>query len=157
MIVDARESVKIPDGVDFETAAPMACAGYTVYRAILQAGIKSGGTETLAIVGAGGGLGHLGCQFARVLGIRVVGIDAKDEGLKLAKESGANIVLDARKPQEQVAKEVHDATDGKGVDATVNLSDHEHAAALSCAITKLHGTMVQIAQVSCPQFYQWEL
>ena len=66
-------------------------------------------------------------------------------------------MLDARKPQEQVAKEVHDATDGKGVDATFNLSDHEHAAVLSCAITKLHGTMVQIAQLICPQFYQWGL
>lgn len=35
-----------------------------------------------------------------------------------------------------------------GVDATVNVSDAENAAALSCAITKMHGTVIQIAQVS---------
>ncbi len=63
MIVDGRESSKIPDEVSFETAAPLACAGCTIWRGILQTELKKG--ETVAIVGAGGGLGHLGCQFAK--------------------------------------------------------------------------------------------
>ena len=146
MLVDGRESSKLPDKVSFETAAPMACAGITIWGGILRADLKAG--ETIGLVGAGGGLGHLGCQFARAKGLQVVGIDAREEGLTLAKESGANVVIDARMGKEQVVEEVKRVTDGKGVDATVNLSDADEAAALACAVTKMHGLMVQIAQVS---------
>lgn len=144
MIADARESSKVPDKVSFETAAPLACAGVTVWRGVLQAELKAG--ETIALVGAGGGLGHLGCQFARALGLQVIGIDARDEGLELAKASGANVVIDARQGKEKVVGEVQKVTNGMGADATVNVSDNVEAAALACAVTKMHGTMVQIAQ-----------
>lgn len=53
MIADARESSKVPDRVSFETAAPLACAGVTVWRGVLQVDLKAG--ETVALVGAGGG------------------------------------------------------------------------------------------------------
>lgn len=146
VVVDGRESCVIPEKVSFETAAPLACAGCTVFRGILQTELKKG--ETVALVGAGGGLGHLGCQFAKVMGLVVVGIDARDEGMALAKESGADVVVDARQEKEKVVEEVKKVTNGMGVDATVNVSDAENAAALSCAITKMHGTVIQIAQVS---------
>ena len=146
MIVDGRESVKLPDKVDFETAAPLACAGVTVWRGVLQAGLNKG--ETICIVGAGGGLGHLGVQFARALGLVVVGVEARGEGLELAKRCGADVVVDARKPKEEVIKSVQKVTQGAGADATVNVSDDESAAGLACAVTKMHGTMVQIAQPS---------
>ena len=102
--------------------------------------------ETIALVGAGGGLGHLGCQFARALGLQVIGIDTRDEGLKLAKDSGANVIIDARQGKEKVVEEVQRVTNGMGADATVNVSDNAEAAGLSCAVTKMHGTMIQIAQ-----------
>lgn len=148
MVVDGRESCILPDKVSFETAAPLACAGCTVWRGVLQANLKKG--EMIALVGAGGGLGHLGCQFAKALGLVVVAIDARDEGLALAKENGADVVVDARQDKEKVVEEVMKVTNGMGVDATVNVSDAEGAAALSCAVTKMHGTMIQIAQVSHP-------
>lgn len=135
MIVDARESPRIPDEVPFETAAPLACAGCTVWRGILQTELKKG--ETVAIVGAGGGLGHLGCQFAKALGLMVVGIDAREEGLALARDSGADIVIDARQEKEKVVGEVMRFTNGVGADATVNVSDNDQAAALACAVTKM--------------------
>ncbi len=117
MIADARESSKVPDRVSFETAAPLACAGVTVWRGVLQVDLKAG--KTVALVGAGGGLGHLGCQFARALGLQVVGIDARDEGLELAKASGANVVIDARQGKDKVIEEVQKVTNGMGADATV--------------------------------------
>lgn len=144
-VVDGRESCIIPDQVSFETAAPLACAGCTIFRGILQTELKRG--ETVALVGAGGGLGHLGCQFAKALGFVVVGIDARDEGITLAKESGADVVVDARQGKEKVITEVQKITNGMGVDATVNISDSPGAAGLACAITKMHGSMIQIAQV----------
>ncbi|KAI4119201.1 MAG: hypothetical protein LQ345_000852 [Seirophora villosa] len=144
MVVDARESSRIPEGVSYETAAPLACAGTTIWGGLVRAGLKAG--ETVALVGAGGGLGHLGCQFAKAMGLQVVGIDARDEGLDLAKTSGAQIVIDARGGKEKVVEEVRKVTNGLGVDSALTISDAPDAAALACAITKMHGTMVQIAQ-----------
>ena len=142
--VDSRTAAKLPDKVSFETAAPLACAGITVWRGVLQANLKKG--EWLAIVGSGGGLGHLGIQFAKALGLNVIGVDARDEGLELSKKIGADVVVDARKGDATTSKEVQEATSGEGADATVNVSDAMSAAATACAVTKRHGLMVQIAQ-----------
>ncbi|KAK7547639.1 chaperonin 10-like protein [Phyllosticta citricarpa] len=151
--IDARTAAKLPDAVTFGTAAPLACAGCTIFRAIKQAGVKKG--EWLGLVGAGGGLGHLGIQFAKALGVKVLGVDARDEGLALARKTGADVVLDARKGKEAVVEAAQQATGGEGVHATVNISEASSAAATSCAITRRHGLMVQIAQpdqVSVPFF-----
>jgi len=145
VVVDSRSAARLPDAVSFETAAPLACAGCTVWRSILQADLVKG--EWIALVGSGGGLGHLGVQFAKALGLNVVGVDARDEALELTKEAGADVVVDARKGKEHVVAEVQRVTAGKGADATVTISDAESAAALACAVTKMHGVMVQVAQV----------
>ena len=58
VVVDARISCHIPENVSFASAAPLACAGCTIYRAIEETHAQKGGW--IAIVGAGGGLGHLG-------------------------------------------------------------------------------------------------
>lgn len=144
--IDSRWAAKLPDKVSFETAAPLACAGCTVYKGVVLAGLKGG--EWIALVGSGGGLGHLGVQFAKALGLKVVGVDARDEGLELTRKGGADLVVDARKGDEAVVQEVQRVTNGVGVAATVNISDAKTAAATSCAITRMHGTVVQVAQVS---------
>ncbi|KAH3916278.1 hypothetical protein HBH56_071090 [Parastagonospora nodorum] len=142
--IDATQAAKLPDKVTFETAAPLACAGCTVYRGVVLSGVKKG--EWLAIVGSGGGLGHLGVQFAKALGMNVIGVDARDEGLELTRKGGANMAVDARKGHENVVKEVHKVTNNEGVTCTLNVSDAEKAMATACAITKMHGTVIQIAQ-----------
>ncbi|KAI1427960.1 GroES-like protein [Xylaria sp. FL1777] len=142
VITDARMTTKLPDSVTFLSAAPLACAGRTIYRAVLQTELRSG--QWVAIVGSGGGLGHLGIQFARAMGLKVVGIDARDAGLALSKECGADVVVDARRQKADVVKEVQAATDGKGVDSAIVLA--EHAEALAAAVTRMHGTVVQVAQ-----------
>lgn len=76
----------------------------------------------------------------------MIGIDARDEGLALSKEYGADIVIDIRKDLDAAVKEVHAVTNGHGVDSTIGLSDHPTAAATACAITRFHGVLVQIAQ-----------
>lgn len=145
--IDATTSTKLPDQVSFTTAAPMACAGCTIYRGVLTAGLKKG--EWLAIVGSGGGLGHVGIKFAKHFGLNVMGIDARDEGLALTNEAAADVVLDARLGQDHVVQSVQQLTSGKGADATINVSDAKTATALACAITKMHGTVVQLAAQVC--------
>jgi len=129
------------------------CAGRTAYRGVVQSKVPKGGW--LALVGSGGGLGHLGIQFAKALGMKVIGIDARDEGLELSKSAGADLVVDARKGKDEVVKEVQQATDGVGCYATVNISEGRTAADIACAVTMMHGRMVQIAQVSHFQLLMW--
>ncbi|EXJ60750.1 hypothetical protein A1O7_04903 [Cladophialophora yegresii CBS 114405] len=143
-VVDSRVSCHIPDEVSFASAAPLACAGCTIYRAIIVAEVPEGGW--LGIVGAGGGLGHLGIQFAQARGLNVVAVDARDEGLELCKKAGAKHIFDARESKAKVVEQVRKLTDGLGVHASVNVSEHETSADMACAITRMHGTMVQTAQ-----------
>lgn len=143
--VDSRSTTPLPDKVSFVSAAPLACAGRTVWRSVLQADLKAG--QWLAIVGSSGGLGHLGIQFAKkAKGLKVVAIDARDEGLQLSTECGADLVVDVRKGKAEVVAEVQRATDGQGADAAIVLADRDDAAAIGCAIAKMHGTLVQVAQ-----------
>lgn len=143
-VTDARTSCKIPDDVSFAAAAPLACAGVTIYRAIITSGVKKG--DWLAIVGAGGGLGHLGIQFAMAKGINLIAVDARDAGIELCKSAGAKHIMDAREGTEKVVKKIQDLTGGLGVHSAVNVSEHESSAPLACAITRMHGLMVQVAQ-----------
>lgn len=82
----------------------MLCAGVTVYSALRKSGAESG--NTIAILGAGGGLGHLATQIAsRGMGLRVIGIDAGSKK-EIALECGAEIFLDHAKDkvEEEVLK-----------------------------------------------------
>lgn len=88
----AGHAVKIPDMLSAVEAAPLFCAGVTVYRALKQARISAG--QRLAIFGIGG-LGHLAVQFARTLGAEVTAIDVADEKLQLAETLGAANCLNA--------------------------------------------------------------
>lgn len=144
LVADSTFSAKVPDELSLVSAAPLACAGITILGGIIRAEVPESGW--LAIVGSGGGLGHLGIQMARVKGINVIGVDARDEGIALSIEAGCEHVFDARKGKEEVAREVQALTNGLGVEAAINVSDHETAAALSCAVTRMHGRMIQIAQ-----------
>ncbi|KIW76371.1 hypothetical protein Z517_11117 [Fonsecaea pedrosoi CBS 271.37] len=164
-VVDARSSCKVPDEVGFLTAAPLACAGVTVYRALKVSGVVEqqrqespagdgkgeegggGGARWIGIVGAGGGLGHFAVQFAKAAGLTVVAVEARDEALAIARKYGADHVLDARAGSEKVLAQVRAITpDGAGVDATINVSDHASSAALAASMTRSHGTVVQAAQ-----------
>ena len=88
----ATHALKIPDGLSALEAAPLFCAGLTVYRALKGAGIVPG--QRLAVFGIGG-LGHLAVQFGRALGAEVTAIDISEEKLELARSFGASETLNA--------------------------------------------------------------
>jgi len=88
----ASHALRIPDGLDAVEAAPLFCAGVTVYRALKQAKVSPG--QKLAVFGVGG-LGHLAVQIAREMGTDVTAVDISDEKLALAKSLGASAVLNA--------------------------------------------------------------
>ena len=82
----------LPDGLDFEPAAPILCAGVTVYKGLKETDAKPG--ETVVISGIGG-LGHVAVQYAKAMGLEVIAVDISDEKLSLARRMGADAVVNA--------------------------------------------------------------
>src|SRR5271156_2682766 len=96
----ASHALKIPDNLSFVDAAPLFCAGVTVYRALHRAKIRPG--QRLAIFGIGG-LGQLAIQIGTELGAIVTAIDISTEKLSYARALGASATLNA--PTDKVVKE----------------------------------------------------
>jgi propanol-preferring alcohol dehydrogenase len=88
----ASHATKIPHNLSSVDAAPLFCAGVTVYRALHQADIQSG--QRLAVFGVGG-LGHLAVQIAKEMGATVTAVDVSDEKLAHARTLGASATLNA--------------------------------------------------------------
>ncbi|KAJ4187914.1 hypothetical protein NW767_008874 [Fusarium falciforme] len=110
--------VHLPDAVSFEQAAPLMCAGATVWHAINQAELQKG--QSVAIIGVGG-LGVLGVQFAKAQGYRVVAVDKHEIGLKLASEVPAHLKPDliVNFDDEVTVQKISDFTDGLGLNAVI--------------------------------------
>ena len=94
---------RIPGGLGAAAAAPILCAGVTVYKGLKETEARPG--QSVAIVGIGG-LGHLAVQYARAMGMHVIAVDIADEKLDLARESGAGVTINAAlsDPVEEVQK-----------------------------------------------------
>ena len=83
----ASHVLRIPNGLSSTEAAPLFCAGVTVYRALKRAKVSSG--QRLAVFGIGG-LGHIAVQIGRALGAEIAAIDISEEKLALANSLGAS-------------------------------------------------------------------
>ena len=107
LIGDPDYVAHIPTGLDPKQAAPLICAGITTYKGIKETEAEPG--EWIVISGAGG-LGHLGIQYAKAMGLQVCAVDIDDGKLALAKKVGADFVVNAKHgdPAEAVKK----GTDG---------------------------------------------
>ena len=68
---------RIPDSLSFAQASPILCAGVTTYKALKETEVKPG--QWVAILGACGGLGHVGVQYARAMGMKVCAVDFGEE------------------------------------------------------------------------------
>lgn len=135
----------IPDGLESEQAAPMLCAGVTVYSALKRSNARPG--QWVVISGAGGGLGHLAVQLAsRGMGLRVIGVDHGSKA-QLVKESGAEHFVDVTQfptddKGEAIAAHVQSLTDGLGAHAVIVCTSSNAAYAQSMRFLRFNGTMV---------------
>ncbi|GAK64281.1 mannitol-1-phosphate dehydrogenase [Moesziomyces antarcticus] len=112
----ARYLTKIPDALPLDQAAPILCAGVTIYRALKEAHLQPG--NWVVIPGSGGGLGHLGVQYARNAGLRVIGIDTGDDKKKMSLELGCEVFVDFKSTSD-VPSAIKEATGGAGAHAAV--------------------------------------
>jgi alcohol dehydrogenase len=92
VVVPATALARIPDGLSFAEAAPLGCAGVTVFNGLRSTKAKAG--DLVAVLGVGG-LGHLGVQFARAMGFETVAIARGAGKAADAKELGAHHYVDS--------------------------------------------------------------
>jgi len=92
VLADPNYVGHLPNGLDFSPAAPILCAGVTVYKGLKETDLRPG--QTVAIVGVGG-LGHLAVQYAKAMGYHVIAVDISDDKLSLARKLGADMVVNA--------------------------------------------------------------
>ncbi|HLW85018.1 MAG TPA: alcohol dehydrogenase [Candidatus Sulfotelmatobacter sp.] len=91
MVAPAEAVAAMPDDLAAAEAAPLLCAGITVFNALRSSGARGG---DLAAVQGIGGLGHLGIQYARQMGFRTVAIGRGSDKKPLAKKLGAHEYID---------------------------------------------------------------
>ncbi|KAG7086267.1 hypothetical protein E1B28_002234 [Marasmius oreades] len=131
----------IPDNLDGAEAAPLLCAGLTIYRALKETKAKAG--QWVAITGAGGGLGHLGVQFAVVQGLRVIAIDTGAEKKELCMKLGAERWVDFKETKDLV-QDVIQAADGVGPHAAVVAVGHPQPFNSALRYLRTTGTLVAV-------------
>jgi D-arabinose 1-dehydrogenase-like Zn-dependent alcohol dehydrogenase len=91
MVAPAEAVAAIPDDLASADAAPLLCAGITVFNALRNSGARSG--DLVAVQGIGG-LGHLGIQYARQMGFRTFAIGRGNDKEELARKLGAAHYVD---------------------------------------------------------------
>jgi D-arabinose 1-dehydrogenase-like Zn-dependent alcohol dehydrogenase len=91
MVAPAEAVAAMPDDLPADEAAPLLCAGITVFNALRNSGARVG--ELVAVQGIGG-LGHLGIQYASRMGFRTVAIGRGKDKQALAEKLGAHEYLD---------------------------------------------------------------
>lgn len=116
--VPARQLYKLPDTFDFHKAAAAALVYQTAWHSLVTRGKVQVG-ETVAIVGAGGGVNSASIQIAKYLGARVIVIGSSPQKLERAEALGAEILID-RSSEEDWSKAVFRVTEKRGVDVIVD-------------------------------------
>ncbi|WP_137824585.1 NAD(P)-dependent alcohol dehydrogenase [Brevibacterium sp. 2SA] len=95
VVVNERFVLRIPDGLDFDVAAPLLCAGITTYAPLNRWGAgekKAGAPKKVAVLGLGG-LGHMGVQIAAAMGAEVTVLSRSRKKEQLAIDLGAERML----------------------------------------------------------------
>jgi NADPH:quinone reductase len=145
-IVPADRLVKLPDYIDDRTAAAIMLKGLTVQYLLRQTYPLKGG-ETIVFHAAAGGVGLIACQWARALGVTMIGTVGSDEKAALAREHGcAHTIVYTR---ENFVERVKEITGGKGVPVVYDgIGKDTFPASLDCLAPR--GMFVSYGNASGP-------
>ncbi|KAL5640179.1 hypothetical protein ACGC1H_007450 [Rhizoctonia solani] len=93
VVSHATHITPIPESLPLYAAAPILCAGISVYGALKQSNTAPG--DIVVVTGAGGGLGHLAIQYAiNAFNLRVIAVDTGDNKRELCLKLGAEVFID---------------------------------------------------------------
>jgi propanol-preferring alcohol dehydrogenase len=137
VLADPKFVGRLPDRLSFAAAAPVLCAGVTVYKGLKETEVKPG--EWVVISGIGG-LGHMAVQYAKAMGMHVAAVDIAEDKLALAKALGAELVVNAalENPAEKIMKEI------KGAHGVLVTAVSRTAFAQGVAMLRRRGTMALV-------------
>ncbi|CAI5757491.1 unnamed protein product [Candida verbasci] len=139
--VDFRQAAHIPKDANHAELSPILCGGLTSYSGIKNLNLKPG--QWITIVGAGGGLGSLGLQYAKqAFKLKVLGIDQGDK-FDFVKSLGADAYIDYTK-ESNVAEKVKEITNG-GSHGVLNVSGSQTAINQSFIYARKMGKVALIA------------
>jgi putative PIG3 family NAD(P)H quinone oxidoreductase len=120
VVVHEREALPIPEGLDFIQAAALPEVYFTAFDAlVLQGGLRMG--ETVLVHAVASGVGTAAAQLCRALGARVVGTSRSADKLARVRQWGVGhtVLVDSTPPR--FAREVMEATEGRGADVVLDL------------------------------------
>jgi len=141
-IAKGAHVAKIPKDVPLDEIAPILCAGITVYKGLKESGAKPG--QTVAIVGAGGGLGSLAQQYAKAMGLYTIAIDSGAEKEASCKKLGSYAFVDFAKSKDVVADVKAATEDGQGPHAVLLLAVTERPFQQAAEYVRPRGTVICI-------------
>jgi NADPH2:quinone reductase len=145
-VMPAAILIKLPEQIDFDTAAAMMLQGLTV-QCLFRRTYRLQGGETILFHAAAGGIGLIACQWARALGVTMIGTVGSDEKAELAKAHGCVHTINYNK--ENFVERVKDITQGKGVPVVYDsIGKDTFIKSLDC-LSPL-GTMVSFGNASGP-------
>ncbi len=145
-LIPAKFLVKLPDAISFQTAAAMTLQGMTVQYLLRQTyHVKEG--DTILFHAAAGGIGSIASQWARALGVKMIGTVGSDEKAVLAKANGCAYVINYN--TENFVERVKDITGGKGVPVVYDsIGKDTFKGSLDCLAPR--GLMVSFGNASGP-------
>ncbi|MGQ7247738.1 NADPH:quinone reductase [Halomonas sp. V046] len=142
----ADKVVVLPEGISCETAAGAMLKGLTV-QYLLRQTYPLQGDETILFHAAAGGVGSIACQWAKALGVKVIGTVSSEEKAELAKRNGAWATIDYTR--EDVVERVRELTGGEMVDVVYDsVGKDTWETSLDCL--KKRGLMVSFGNASGP-------
>lgn len=145
-VMPAASLVKLPDDIDYETAAAMMLQGLTVQYLFHRTFPLKGG-ETILFHAAAGGVGLIACQWAKAIGVNMIGTVGSDEKAALAKAHGCMHTINYNK--EDFLARVKEITNGQGVPVVYDsIGADTFTKSLDC-LSPL-GTMVSFGSASGP-------
>lgn len=142
----ADKLVKLPEGIDDQTAAAAMLKGLTAWYLLYRSyAVKPG--DSVLLYAAAGGVGLITSQWAQHLGVKVIGVVSTPEKAKLATQYGCAEIVMMEAPD--FIEQVRAATDGKGVAAVYDsVGRDSFIQSLDCL--RPHGTMVSFGNASGP-------
>ncbi|KIE02573.1 alcohol dehydrogenase I, partial [Metarhizium majus ARSEF 297] len=154
-IAKAAHVARIPKECDLAAISPILCAGITVYKGLKESGAQPG--QSVAIVGAGGGLGSLACQYAKAMGLNIIAIDAGDEKRDMCLKLGADMFVDFMTSKDLVAEVKAASADGLGPHAVLLVAVTEKPFQQATQYVRSRGVVVCVglpanAKLSAPVF-----
>ncbi len=147
IVVPADGLAAMPDQIDYPEAAAPLLVSLTAWRMLIhRAALRAG--ESVLVVGSGGGVNSMSIQLAKMAGAFVYAVASNDQKAQLAKELGADVVLD--RSQVNWGREIYKLTSKRGVDVVV---DNVGKATLTASMQALArgGRIVIVGNTSGPQ------